>query len=245
MALQLPSFQRISFDEANPFLTGLKKGVETGYLPMEKQQALQKSIYENMVSKATVPYAGPKAFLEARHLEQENNALPLKYIMQYSKDPVAILTALLSGNAGKLGTNIANQMMSVSNAPSGLQAPPGYNMGNPAAEAAAPPAPEVVAPNRSSNSQSHLPITSNSLGVSAPPESKGLMEGFMDWLHSYRKNPREMLPPGHHATQATQKNPLRAVIEKNGIPTDEDFQHTIDSNNLNMTVAQLKAQMGY
>lgn len=103
MAFRLPEFQRISFDEANPFLRGISAGQEPfsnllqqrlAELQAQKQKAelpyagdlekqkLQKTIYENLIQK---PYAdnadafGRAALLQAQaqpaHMQAETGLL--------------------------------------------------------------------------------------------------------------------------------------------------------------------------
>lgn len=244
MAVQLPNFQRIGFEEANPFLKGmatgqqlLKGGVESAYLPQEKQQALQKAIYENMVSKATVPYAGPMAYLTARHLEQENKALPLQYILQYSKDPVAVLTALLSGHAGELGNNLANQMLNVSNAATGLSSPAGYNA---EADQMGGNIPQYA---RNNNAPSR-PIApakeaeNNPIYAPAPADNRNVLMKLQDWMRSFRPENKEK------QTVYEKQHPARTRIERTGgPPTEKDFKENADANG--MSVEELKKMLGY
>lgn len=114
MALNLPNFLGLPL-QGNPYVQGVAQGQELAGKGLENYVAGQKA-----------PYAGPEAFLKARHQELVNQALPLQYIMQYSKDPLAIITALLSGNAGDIGKNLANQMMNISGSQTNLPLPHGY-----------------------------------------------------------------------------------------------------------------------
>ncbi len=116
MAIQLPYFDKISFDEANPTMTGFNKGVTNAYLPMEKQQALQQAIYQNMTSKAQVPYANEMAGYARDIAQADAQAAPinsiLKNINPYSAAYLAanpdILKKLLS-NANTGFANIGNR----------------------------------------------------------------------------------------------------------------------------------------
>lgn len=61
MPIQFPDYQRISFDEANPFLTGVGRGQSLAQSFMQFPQDLQNKILANQISKVQAQYAEPMA----------------------------------------------------------------------------------------------------------------------------------------------------------------------------------------
>lgn len=76
MALQLPNFRRISFDEANPMLVGLERGQKLGQgfakFPLEMQQM----ILANKIKEAEAKYAEPMAASGLKTAQQHNEFDP-------------------------------------------------------------------------------------------------------------------------------------------------------------------------
>lgn len=76
MAIQFPDFQRISFDEANPLLTGMSKGQNLMQNLLQFPQDLQSKILANEIAKVQAKYAEPNAQASLTTAQQHNQYDP-------------------------------------------------------------------------------------------------------------------------------------------------------------------------
>lgn len=72
MALQLPNFKRISFDEANPMLVGMERGQKLGQSFASFPQELKAKILANKIAEAQAKYAEPMAAAGLKTAQQHN-----------------------------------------------------------------------------------------------------------------------------------------------------------------------------
>jgi hypothetical protein len=72
MPIQFPDFQRISFDEANPWLQGMERGQKLTQNFMQFPQDLQAKILANQIAKVQAQYAEPMAKEGLTKAQQEN-----------------------------------------------------------------------------------------------------------------------------------------------------------------------------
>lgn len=138
MALQLTNYFQEPV-QGNPTAAGLfpalTRGVEAGYLPAEKQQALQKSIYDNLVSKATTPYAPEMAAYDRDIKLAQAKAAP--YMTQLNSLTPQGIAALAAGgptawkafmeHAGQGATQIGSQAGYDTGGNAGYIPPPSYD----------------------------------------------------------------------------------------------------------------------
>lgn len=109
MAVQLPNFQAISFDQANPALQGAVQGQRL----LQNTQALKASILANQIAKVKSAYAQPMAEQALIASKQTNEFYPqLSRSMIGLQGAQAGLAGSQSGLAGAqtTGANIENQM---------------------------------------------------------------------------------------------------------------------------------------
>lgn len=76
MPIQFPDFQRISFDEANPMLTGMGKGQKMAQSFLQFPQDLQGKILANEIAKVQAKYAEPNAQAALKTAQQHNQFDP-------------------------------------------------------------------------------------------------------------------------------------------------------------------------
>lgn len=76
MAIQLPNFQRISFDEANPLLTGMNKGQDLMQQFMMFPQDMRAKILANQIAQVQAQYAQPMAKEALTAAQQQNQFNP-------------------------------------------------------------------------------------------------------------------------------------------------------------------------
>lgn len=76
MPIQFPDFNRISFDEANPYLTGVGKGQDMMQKFLQFPQELQKQILANQIASVNAKYAEPMAKGNLTKLNLENEWTP-------------------------------------------------------------------------------------------------------------------------------------------------------------------------
>lgn len=72
MPIQFPDFQRISFDEANPLLAGMKQGQSMMQSNMMFPQDLQAKILANQIEQVKAQYAQPMAAQDLTKAQQAN-----------------------------------------------------------------------------------------------------------------------------------------------------------------------------
>lgn len=91
-----------TFESSNPFLSGMLTGqdITSGFLKQPVQAAEGR-------------YADAQQQLKAVHQDLVNRALPFQYLLQYSKDPAAILNLIRTGKLGDVGNKISNAMTSM------------------------------------------------------------------------------------------------------------------------------------
>lgn len=76
MPIQFPDFQRISFDEANPWLVGAERGQKYMQSAMQFPQDLQSKILANQIAQVQAKYAEPMAAQGLTKAKQENEWNP-------------------------------------------------------------------------------------------------------------------------------------------------------------------------
>lgn len=76
MALQLPTFKRIGFDEANPMLVGMERGQKLGQNFASFPQELKAKILANKIAEAQAKYAEPMAAAGLKTAQQHNQFDP-------------------------------------------------------------------------------------------------------------------------------------------------------------------------
>jgi hypothetical protein len=72
MPIQFPEINRISFDEANPALTGFAKGQALMQSGLQFPQDLQAKMLQNAIAKVTAKYAEPNAVASLTTAQQHN-----------------------------------------------------------------------------------------------------------------------------------------------------------------------------
>jgi|GEM_PF-3512353 hypothetical protein len=72
MPIQFPDFQRISFDEANPWLVGAERGQKLTQSGMMFPQELQAKILANQIAQVQAKYAEPNAAAALKTAQQHN-----------------------------------------------------------------------------------------------------------------------------------------------------------------------------
>ena len=82
MAIDFPQFNRISFDEANPYITGLGKGQDLAQKFMMFPQDLQSKMLANQIAKVQAQYAKPMAEQGLIKQQQENKYNPQRWQSQ-------------------------------------------------------------------------------------------------------------------------------------------------------------------
>ncbi len=94
MPIQFPDFQPLSFDQANPFLTGMSKGQNMMQSFMKFPQDMQAQMLANEIQKVNAKYAEPMAQGNLTKLNQENQWNPKIWQSEIG---------LRGAEAGKLG----------------------------------------------------------------------------------------------------------------------------------------------
>lgn len=118
MPIQFPNFERISFDEANPLLSGMQRGQSLMQNFMQFPQELKAKILANEIAKIQAQYAEPMAQENLLGLKQQNQYNPkiweseiglrgaqqrgLEQQMQYNPDIWKSEIGLRGAQAGKL-----------------------------------------------------------------------------------------------------------------------------------------------
>lgn len=72
MPIQFPDFQRISFDEANPWLVGMERGQKLAQSNMQFPQDMQAKILANQIQQVQAKYSEPNAKADLTTKQQHN-----------------------------------------------------------------------------------------------------------------------------------------------------------------------------
>ena len=76
MPIQFPDFQRINFDEANPFLVGAERGTKLTQSMLQFPQDLQSKMLANQIAQVQAKYAEPNAAAALKTAQQHNEYDP-------------------------------------------------------------------------------------------------------------------------------------------------------------------------